>query len=290
MTSRIGISKGDNMDDFSKALLDIADKTEPNKAPEDYEKDGLLYCGKCNTPKQVAVPLNGQITKPYCMCKCETEAYNAEQARKREIFRKEEIERNRASGFLDLDMLNCRFELDDRKNPKISDISQRYVEHFLTMRKKGKGLIYLGNSGTGKSFMAACIANALIDKGFKCLMTNFPRIINELTGIFEGKQAYIDSLNRYDLLIIDDLAVERDSEYTAEIIQNVIDSRYRSGKPLIITTNLTKSEYENPKNIKRERLFSRLYEMCFPLAVAGRDRRREKAAVKDGEMKDLLGI
>jgi DNA replication protein DnaC len=278
------------MDGFSKALLDIADKTEPNKAPEDYEKDGLLYCGKCNTPKQVAVPLNGQITKPYCMCKCETEAYNAEQARKREIFRKEEIERNRASGFLDLDMLNCRFELDDRKNTKISDISQRYVEHFLTMRKKGKGLIYLGNSGTGKSFMAACIANALIDKGFKCLMTNFPRIINELTGIFEGKQAYIDSLNRYDLLIIDDLAVERDSEYTAEIIQNVIDSRYRSGKPLIITTNLTKSEYENPKNIKRERLFSRLYEMCFPLAVAGQDRRREKAAVKDGEMKDLLGI
>ena len=278
------------MDGFSKALLDIADKTEPNKAPEDYEKDGLLYCGKCNTPKQVAVPLNGQITKPYCMCKCETEAYNAEQARKREIFRREEIERNRASGFLDLDMLNCRFEVDDRKNPKITDISQRYVEHFLTMRKKGKGLIYLGNSGTGKSFMAACIANALIDKGFKCLMTNFPRIINELTGIFEGKQAYIDSLNRYDLLIIDDLAVERDSEYTAEIIQNVIDSRYRSGKPLIITTNLTKSEYENPKNIKRERLFSRLYEMCFPLAVAGQDRRREKAAVKDGEMKDLLGI
>jgi DNA replication protein DnaC len=278
------------MDGFSKALLDIADKTEPNKAPEDYEKDGLLYCGKCNTPKQVAVPLCGKISKPYCMCKCETEAYNAEQARKREIFRKEEIERNRASGFLDLDMLNCRFEVDDRKNPKISDISQRYVEHFLTMRKKGKGLIYLGNSGTGKSFMAACIANALIDKGFKCLMTNFPRIINELTCIFEGKQAYIDSLNRYDLLIIDDLAVERDSEYTAEIIQNVIDSRYRSGKPLIITTNLTKSEYENPKNIKRERLFSRLYEMCFPLAVAGQDRRREKAAVKDGEMKDLLGI
>lgn len=278
------------MADFSKALLDIADKTVLNKAPEDYEKDGLLYCGKCSTPKQVAVPLNGRITKPYCMCKCETEAYNAEQARKREIFRKEEIERNRASGFLDLDMLNCRFEVDDRKNPKISDISQRYVEHFLTMRKKGKGLIYLGNSGTGKSFMAACIANALIDKGFKCLMTNFPRIINELTGIFEGKQAYIDSLNRYDLLIIDDLAVERDSEYTAEIIQNVIDSRYRSGKPLIITTNLTKSEYENPKNIKRERLFSRLYEMCFPLAVAGQDRRREKAAVKDGEMKDLLGI
>ena len=278
------------MNGFSKALLNLADSTESNEQAEDYVKDNLLYCGKCHTPKQVEVEINGTISRPYCMCKCETEAYNAEQALKREILRKEEIERNRASGFVDLDMRYCIFALDDRKNPKISDISQRYVEHFQTMLHKGKGLIYLGNSGTGKSFMAACITNALIDKGYKCLMTNFPRIINELTGIFEGKQAYIDSLNRYDLLVIDDLAIERDTEYTSEIIQNVIDSRYRSGKPLIITTNLTKADFENPKNIKKERLFSRLYEMCLPLPVTGTDRRKEKAAVKDGEIKDLLGL
>lgn len=278
------------MDGFSKALLNLAESTESNEQAEDYVKDNLLYCGKCHTPKQVEVEINGTISRPYCMCKCETEAYNAEQALKREILRKEEIERNRASGFVDLDMRHCIFALDDRKNPKISDISQRYVEHFQTMLHKGKGLIYLGNSGTGKSFMAACITNALIDNGYKCLMTNFPRIINELTGIFEGKQAYIDSLNRYDLLVIDDLAIERDTEYTSEIIQNVIDSRYRSGKPLIITTNLTKADFENPKNIKKERLFSRLYEMCLPLPVTGTDRRKEKAAVKDGEIKDLLGL
>lgn len=278
------------MDGFTKALMDLAESSKSNRAKEDYIKDGLLYCGKCNTQKQVEISLNGAITKPYCMCKCETEAYKAEEAKKREIFRKEEIERNRASGFLDLDMMHCRFALDDRKNPKISDISQRYVEHFQTMRKKGKGLIYLGNSGTGKSFMAACITNALIDAGYKCLMTNFPRIINELTGIFEGKQAYIDSLNRYDLLVIDDLAIERDTEYTSEIVQNVIDSRYRSGKPLIITTNLTKADFENPQSVRKQRLFSRLYEMCLPLPVTGTDRRKEKAAVKDNDLRELLGI
>lgn len=278
------------MNGFSKALLNLAESTESNEQSDDYIKDNLLYCGKCHTPKQVEVEINGTISRPYCMCQCESEEYSREQAKKREIFRKEEIERNRASGFVDLDMKHCIFALDDRKNPKISDISQRYVEHFQTMRHKGKGLIYLGNSGTGKSFMAACITNALIDKGYKCLMTNFPRIINELTGIFEGKQTYIDSLNRYDLLVIDDLAIERDTEYTSEIIQNVIDSRYRSGKPLIITTNLTKADFENPKNIKKERLFSRLYEMCLPIPVTGTDRRKEKAAVKDGEIKDLLGL
>jgi DNA replication protein DnaC len=278
------------MNAYEKLLSDMADKTEANKADGDYIKDGLLHCGKCNTPKQIMINICGKVAKPYCMCKCEEEAEKARQEQVREILHKEEIERNRCSGFLDIDMRYSTFDKDDRANPKISDIALRYVEHFGTMYRKGKGLIFFGNAGTGKSFLAACIANALIDKGYKCLMTNFPRIINELTGMFEGKQEYIDSLNNYDLLVIDDLAIERDTEYTAEIIQNVIDSRYRSGKPLIITTNLTKQEYENPKNIKKQRLFSRLYEMCLPLAVQGNDRRKEHAAIKDCDMRELLGL
>lgn len=278
------------MNTFEKVLSDMADNTEPNKNASDYEKGGLLYCGKCNTPKQIEINICGKVAKPYCMCKCEEEAERKKQERIREIFRKEEIERNRSSGFTDIDTRYCTFDNDDRANAKISDISRRYVEHFDTMYRRGKGLIYFGNAGTGKSFFAACITNALIDKGYKCLMTNFPRIINELTGLYEGKQQYIDSLNNYDLLVIDDLSTERDTEYTAEIVQNVIDSRYRSGKPLIVTTNLTKAEYENPKNIKKERLFSRLYEMCLPLAVSGADRRRANAAIKDNSLKDLLGL
>ena len=278
------------MNGYGKALTDLANSTQANKQPGDYEKDGLLYCGKCNTAKQVSVMILGRETKPFCMCKCEEETYKKQQENIRETHRREEIERNKDRGFVDIGMRNCTFSLDDRANARISDIAERYVEHFDVMYRRGKGLIFLGNAGTGKSFLAACIVNALLDKGYKCLMTNFPRIINELTGIFEGKQAYIDSLNNYDLLVIDDLAIERDSEYTAEIIQNVIDSRYRAGKPLIITSNLTKSDFENPKNIKKERLYSRLYEMCLPLAVVGKDRRKENSAVKDGELKDLLGI
>lgn len=278
------------MNGFAQALQDLANNTEPNKADGDYIQNGLLYCGKCHTPKQIELEVCGQPIKPYCMCKCEEQASKEEEAEFKRIMQKEAIERNRRSGFSEADMANCRFELDDRANPKVSDIALRYVEHFDAMYVKGKGLIFFGNAGTGKSFLAACITNALIDHGYKCLMTNFPRIINELTGIYEGKQDYIDGLNIYDLLVIDDLAVERDTEYTAEIIQNVIDSRYRSGKPLIVTTNLTKAEYENPKSIQKERLYSRLHEMCLPLAVTGPDRRKENAASKDSELKSLLGI
>ena len=77
-------------------------------------------------------------------------------------------------------------------------------------------------------------------------MTNFSRILNTLTGMhFEDRNQFINSLNRYSLLIIDDLGIERNSDFALEQVFNVIDSRYRSKKPLIITTNLTLSELNN---------------------------------------------
>lgn len=278
------------MSGFEQHLISLANSTQPNKADGDYIKNGLLYCGKCNTAKQVEIKLCGQIVKPYCMCRCEEEQERQKQNEFVLQQRHEEIERNRRDGFLDIDMMNYRFENDDGANAKISDIARRYVANFEKMRAKGKGLMFLGNAGTGKSFMAGCIANALIDKGIKCLITNFPRIINELSGMFEGKQAYIDNLNNYSLLVIDDFAIERETEYTAEIVQNVIDSRYRAGLPLIITTNLTKTEFEHPKNIRRERLYSRLYEMCLPLPMTGLDRRKANAAIRDNDIKTMLGV
>ena len=62
---------------------------------------------------------------------------------------------------------------------------------------------------------------------------------------FEDRNQFINSLNRYSLLIIDDLGIERNSDFALEQVFNVIDSRYRSKKPLIITTNLTLSELNN---------------------------------------------
>ena len=60
-------------------------------------------------------------------------------------------------------------------------------------------------------------------------MTNFPTILNRLTGLFtEDRAAFIASLDEYDLLIIDDLGVERSTDYAMEQMFFVIDSRYRS--------------------------------------------------------------
>jgi DNA replication protein DnaC len=278
------------MDGFSKVLIDIAEKTQPDRAETDYIKDGLMYCGICGEPKQTEVKIGERILKPYVLCKCGREkAKQEEEAEKREL-RRQELERNRHSAFMDKECANWTFAKDDRKSPKASDISRRYVQHFETMYQKGKGLLFLGNPGTGKSFFAGCIVNALLDNGYKCKMTNFPAIINDISSLREGKQEYISRLMACDLLAIDDLAIERNTGYANEIVQSVIDTRYRSGKPLIVTTNLTVEEIKHPSTIERERLFSRLYQMCLPIAVVGNDRRKENSASKDEELRELLGI
>lgn len=256
----------------------------------DYVVDGLLYCGKCNTPKQTKIEFMGVSRFPYCLCKCAVEKRDAEEEERRRREFLERVKSLRASGFPEAEMQRWTFANDDGSNERITKIAQRYVENFDEMRQRGKGILLFGGVGTGKTFTAACIANALIDKGVPCLVTSFARLVNTISGLYDGKQEYIDGLNRFPLLVIDDLASERDTEYMAEIVYNVIDSRYRSGLPLIVTTNLTADELKHPAEIAKQRVYSRLFEMCVPVEVKGADRRKAKLKQDYGDLEVLLGL
>lgn len=256
----------------------------------DYIEGGLLHCGRCRTPKQCRVELFGEIRFPMCLCKCEKDKRDREEADFKRREKLQEIQRLRSVGFPDREMQQWQFANDDGSNERITTICKRYVEHFPEMRAKGKGLLLFGPVGTGKTYMAACIANALIDLGYPCMVTNFARLTNTLSGMRDGKQEYIDSLDKFTLLVIDDLASERDTEFMGEIIFNIIDSRYRSGLPLIITTNLTAEELKKPADVRKQRIYSRLFEMCFVVEVKGRDRRKQKMIADHDELEGLLGL
>ena len=252
--------------------------------------DGLLYCGKCHTRKQTRVTFFGVEKTPYCLCKCEVERREQEENERKRIAFLNTVAKIRREGFPESDMQNWSFDKADGSNDKLMNAARKYVDNFDEFRKNGKGLLLFGTVGTGKTYAAACIANALIDKGVPVLMTNFARIANTVGGMWEGKQEYYDSLNRYPLLILDDLAAERKTEYMSEIVFNVIDSRYRAGLPLIVTTNLTSEELKHPSDISYQRTFSRLLEMCLPVKVEGKDKRLEKLKADIQPMKDLLGL
>lgn len=280
------------MNGIATAIETIIKKANETIVEEagDYMKDGLLYCGKCNTPKQCMVEVFGAIRTPRCLCKCAKEARDKEEEARRQREFAERVKRYRSMGFPESEMANWSFDADDGSNPKMTAAMKNYVEHFAEFRKQGKGLLLFGNVGTGKTFLAACVANALIDKGVPCLVTNFARIANTVQGLFEGRQEYYDSLNKFPLLVLDDLSAERKTEYMQEIVFNVIDSRYRAKLPLIITTNLTREELQRPADITYQRIYSRLFEMCTPIEIAGSDRRH--AALKNdiAATKKLLGL
>lgn len=92
----------------------------------------------------------------------------------------------------------------------------------------------------------------------------------------------------YDLLIIDDLGVERSTEYAMEQMFHVIDCRYRSRKPMIITTNLKLSELKNPPDLVHARVYDRILERCGPILFAGKNFREENAAATKAAAKEIV--
>ena len=186
-------------------------------------------------------------------------------------------------------MQRYRFENDDGRSPEIITAAKAYVEQFDSMRQQGKGLLLYGPPGTGKTFAAACIINALMDRGVSGLCTSLSRIVNQLPA-YDGRQEFIDGINQFSVIVLDDFGVERDTDYMSEQVHTIIDARYRSRKPLIVTTNLTGQDMRQAQEMRQERVLSRLFEMCTPIEVTGKDRRKEKLRQKYKNDRVALGL
>ena len=276
------------METMIDAFMSKISETVPKPANEYVGEDGLLHCSVCQAKVETEVmhPFTKEKKKVRCICACIRKAQEEQMEREK----REEQERKRRICFAETNMKDWNFANDDRRNAKLSDAMQNYVKNFTDFRKDGKGLLLHGTVGTGKTYFSACIANALIDEGYTVLMTNFARLTNQIQGMFEGKQQFIDSLNRYSLLIIDDLGAERKSEFMQEMVFNIIDSRYRSGLPFIITTNLTTDEIKKPQEIGYSRIYDRILERCFPVEVSGASRRRQNVKDTFFDVKERLGL
>lgn len=131
------------------------------------------------------------------------------------------MQRLKLQGFTDWAMQHWTFANDHGQNPQMQ-LAQRYVAHWPEMREKNVGLLLWGGVGTGKSFMAGCIANALMEQEVAVCMTNFARIMNELNNAFSGRNEVVDRLCGYPLLVIDDFGMERGTEYALEQINCIL--------------------------------------------------------------------
>ena len=268
----------------------------------DFMDSDLLVCPECGEEKTD----DGKGFFLNYQCRCDRERIERERLEEEKKLLDKFILRHREDGLSDPEYLNWTFAADDKKRPDIFDLCKAYVENWDEMRDNNMGLLFFGDVGVGKSFYAAAVANAVLDKIVTAcgtasidkqdklipvVMTTIPRIINDLQGAgFGGKQAVFDRLQKAELLVIDDLGTERDTSYSLEQLYMIFDARYRSGKPLIVTTNLAPADLKSKDNLSYHRIYDRILQNCIPVKMTGQSRREDIAKRKRQHFNTLLGL
>ena len=260
-------------------------------------EDGLLWCKVCGERREriIDFPLldgtgSTEKRKVNCNCRCDREQKEATEKR----FAFEEAQRQiselRKLSLMDAKLTGVTFGTYrvTEDNRKAFDIAKRYVGKFDEMYQKGQGILFWGDVGTGKSYTAAAIANELLNGQTSVVMTSFIKLLGVLRSFEKEDSDYIDRLNRAKLLVIDDFGAESASGFTLEKVYDIIDSRYRTGKPIIITTNMRLPDMQSCEDIRYNRIYDRLFEMCYPVKMDGKSWRKREAAARFDTMKKIL--
>ena len=146
-----------------------------------------------------------------------------------------------------------QFRLDyypDRIDPKWGVNIRAVMEKtFLTCRKyaltfneKSGNLLFSGDTGLGKTFLSACIARAVADRGYSVVYESAGHLFANLERAkFDNDEAAKEDSRKYtacDLLIIDDLGTEMPSQFVTAALYGLVNDRLLAGKAMIISTNL----------------------------------------------------
>lgn len=258
------------------------------------EEDGLLHCNFCGEVREfvlqdddfvgLAKKFVGNKLPITCTCQDPRNSAEAKDFAKRQFANK--VTENRTIGLYEQGYKHYTMARDDGKNEKVSASIERYIESWQENKKANKGILFYGGVGTGKTFYAAAIANAVLDMGEKVRMLPMSALINACTNSYgEGKKNVLDWVRKCDLLIIDDFGTQRKTDTVYEIVYELIDARYQSGKPLIITTN---SNLQKGADDREQRLNDRIKAMCVPFPIVGESRRKSPIEQKAFELYEEL--
>lgn len=259
----------------------------------DYTENGILYCGKCKEPRQAWIywipDEDGNVSKRLVpiMCKCDVEAERKEKEAKAQADFDEAMRHIRLTLHTMRDDVKWTFDKDTEADSPVAKTCRKYVDRWDEMRKDNMGILLYGSKGTGKTFYASCVYNELIKRRVLCGFTSTANLMNLLSKW--DKDELYEVINRVKLLVLDDLGAERDTTYSAELMYTVIDNRYKTGLPTIVTTNLDRGEMDAETDIYRSRIYDRVIEMC-PIAIpmAGTSKRGIIADERKKKARELL--
>ena len=161
----------------------------------------------------------------------------------------------------------------------------------------GKGLWFLGDVGTGKTTLAMLVSKAAIEQGHSVAIYSMPKLLARIRRTYEGETGadsysqFFDRLTSVDLLHIDDVGAERQTDWVIEQLYAIVNERYEAQRSIMFTTNSEQVEEQGKDQMRRgregdrkpelaverqigRRTFSRLVEMCGdPILLFGEDLR-----------------
>ena len=302
--SKNGVNKVAEIEGVSGALGGLMAQAQRAGQPENgdyYDSEGFLVCGKCHTRRQVEVNMPDLKAVPFDLkkkvrvkmpvsCRCRAERRYQEEQMLQQDKDMRAMEALKRQSLMDERLRDVSFDSFRKTNDNAYNLKLclRYANHFDEMLAKNQGLLFYGGVGTGKTFAAACIANHLLNQRIPVIMTSFVKLLESMQGFSEDDSALIARLNRAKLLIIDDLGAERSTDYALEKVYDIVDSRYRTKLPIILTTNLSMTELKESTDIRYTRIYDRIFEMCYPMQFKGQSWRKVEAARRFDAMKNFL--
>lgn len=296
------------MQGFEEVFAKIAERSRANNSPEegDYKNDeGFWVCGKCHSPREAIKSMDRASDghRVWVQCQCREQEWKNQEAQ-REAMREEKIkqwraeeavrsvERVKSVSLMDAKLRGATFQNAQatQDNSRNLNICKRYADRFEVMESKSQGLLFYGDVGTGKSYAAACIANELLNRGVPVVITSLVKMIDSLRGFETDVDQVMNRLRKARLLILDEVGAERTTEFVLEKMYQIIDARYNSNLPMIVTTNIELPQMTNEKNIELRRIYSRIMEKCYPMQWYGESWRTKEARQRYAEMESLLGV
>lgn len=152
------------------------------------------------------------------------------------------------------------------KRKTIVEASRAYINTFNA--QSTPGLLITGGVGCGKTHIAVAILQGIIRRGFSGLYYNMPDLLSDIRATYGDNSNLtetdlLDDINEPDLLVLDDLGAETAKDWVNDRLYLIVNRRYESCKPIIVTTNLDVGELTHKLG---ERTVSRLCEMCETFA------------------------
>ena len=242
---------------YTKVLLNAAIGDENTPLP---------YCQNCGEPQGAYITIAGKVVVMPVICTCEMEAKKAEE-KKREYEQKQAhiLALAREAFFSQEKLLEAQFFKSDNLEPETIQTCKGYVNNYLTFCKpNGTGLLFWGAPGTGKTYCASCIVNALLGDNISAVCASVPRLLDK-TSKFEDIERVLSAIETADLVVMDDIGAEYGSEFKLEKLYQLVNARYTSKKTTIYTTNLSLEKLRFPTNMTLQRIYSRILETCLPV-------------------------